>query len=173
MTTTPPTPLVGRTAVPRPLFQDPCPAGFPSPASDYVERALDLNELVTVVQRALVEPNSNMVPIADSAAIDETVVERELNQSLTLDATDRGGTETLSTSVERHLNRYFTAHGGDLPPAGLYSRILREVERPLISRVLLATRGNQIKAAELLGVNRNTLRKKIRDLDIEVVRGLK
>ena len=46
MTTTPPTPLVGRTAVPRPLFQDPCSAGFPSPASDYVERALDLNELV-------------------------------------------------------------------------------------------------------------------------------
>ena len=46
MTTTPPAPLVGRTAVPRPLFQDPCPAGFPSPASDYVERALDLNELV-------------------------------------------------------------------------------------------------------------------------------
>ena len=105
--------------------------------------------------------------------IDETVVERELNQSLTLDATDRGGTETLSTSIERHLNRYFTAHGGDLPPAGLYSRILREVARPLISRVLSATRGNQIKAAELLGVNRNTLRKKIRNLDIEVVRGLK
>ena len=104
--------------------------------------------------------------------IDETVVERELNQSLALDAADRGEAETLSTSIERHLNRYFAAHGGDLPPTGLYSRILREVERPLISRVLLATRGNQIKAAELLGVNRNTLRKKIRDLDIEVVRGL-
>ena len=101
------------------------------------------------------------------------LVERELHQSLTLDATDRGRTETLSKSVERHLNHYFTAHGGDLPPAGPYSRILREVERPLISRVLSATRGNQIKAAEVLGVNRNTLRKKIRDLDIEVVRGLK
>jgi len=105
--------------------------------------------------------------------IDETVIERELDQPRAVAAADRGAAETLSASVERHLNRYFTAHGGDLPPTGLYARILREVERPLISRALSATRGNQIKAAELLGVNRNTLRKKIRDLDIEVVRGLK
>ena len=51
-----------------------------------------------------------------------------------------------------------------------FHRILREVEYPLISAALAATRGNQIKAAELLGVNRNTLRKKIRDLDIQVMR---
>ena len=60
--------------------------------------------------------------------------------------------------------------GASLPPPGLYHRILREVEYPLISAALAATRGNQIKAAELLGVNRNTLRKKIRDLDIQVMR---
>ena len=46
------------------------------------------------------------------------------------------------------------------------------VERPLIRLTLAATRGNQIKAAAMLGLNRNTLRKKIRDLDIPVVRGL-
>jgi len=44
------------------------------------------------------------------------------------------------------------------------------VEIPLISAALAATRGNQIKAADLLGVNRNTLRKKVRDLDIQVIR---
>jgi two-component system nitrogen regulation response regulator GlnG len=60
-----------------------------------------------------------------------------------------------------------------LPPVGLYDRILHQVERPLISLCLAATRGNQIKAAELLGLNRNTLRKKIRELDIPVLRGLK
>ena len=44
-----------------------------------------------------------------------------------------------------------------MPPAGLYHRVLREVECPLLSAALAATRGNQIKAAELLGLNRNTL----------------
>jgi two-component system, NtrC family, nitrogen regulation response regulator GlnG len=81
--------------------------------------------------------------------------------------------ESLSDAVERHLKRYFTAHGDSLPPAGLYDRVLREIERPLLALCLAATRGNQIRAAQLLGLNRNTLRKKIRDLDIEVVRGLK
>ena len=81
------------------------------------------------------------------------------------------GAETLSGSVERHLADYFQSFGDGLPPPGLYHRILREVESPLISAALASTRGNQIKAAELLGVNRNTLRKKIRDLDIQVIRG--
>jgi two-component system nitrogen regulation response regulator GlnG len=78
--------------------------------------------------------------------------------------------DTLSGSVERHLAAYFSGFGDRLPPPGLYHRILREVEYPLLSVALAATRGNQIKAAELLGVNRNTLRKKIRDLDVQVVR---
>ena len=85
----------------------------------------------------------------------------------------RGGdvpaSETLQESINRHLKKYFDAHlPHDLPPAGLYSRLLREFEKPLIENTLTATRGNQIKAAELLGVNRNTLRKKIKDLDIDV-----
>jgi two-component system nitrogen regulation response regulator GlnG len=54
----------------------------------------------------------------------------------------------------------------------LYDRVLAEVERPLLRLVLSATRGNQIKAAAMLGLNRNTLRKKIRELDLPVVRGL-
>jgi two-component system nitrogen regulation response regulator GlnG len=81
--------------------------------------------------------------------------------------------DNISATIERHLSRYFSAHGDGLPPAGLYDRVLREVERPLISLTLSATRGNQIRAAQLLGLNRNTLRKKIRDLEIQVVRGLK
>ena len=79
--------------------------------------------------------------------------------------------EDLSRSVERHLNAHFRGLGGALPPPGLYHRILREVEGPLIAATLAATHGNQIKAAEVLGVNRNTLRKKIRDLEIPVIRG--
>ena len=81
--------------------------------------------------------------------------------------------EGLSSAVERHLKDYFAAHKDGIPAAGLYDRVLREVERPLISLSLSATRGNQIKAAQMLGLNRNTLRKKIRELDIQVIRGLK
>ena len=69
------------------------------------------------------------------------------------------------------MTTYFKGFGDGLPPPGLYHRILREVENPLISMALASTHGNQIKAAEVLGVNRNTLRKKIRDLNIRVVRG--
>ncbi len=81
-----------------------------------------------------------------------------------------GESEKLSASVARHLRRYFDLHGNMLPPPGLYQRILREVEAPLIEIALDATGGNQAKCADLLGINRNTLRKKIRDLDIEVTR---
>ena len=73
--------------------------------------------------------------------------------------------------VARYVEQIFAERDGRLPQAGLYGRILREVERPLIARVLTETRGNQLRAAALLGVNRNTLRKKIRELDIEVMRG--
>jgi two-component system nitrogen regulation response regulator GlnG len=79
--------------------------------------------------------------------------------------------ETLGQSVDRHLRAYFAAHQGRLPAHGLYDRILQEVERPLLSICLEATRGNQIKAAELLGLNRNTLRKKLRELEIQARRG--
>lgn len=78
--------------------------------------------------------------------------------------------ECLGDAVERHLNDYFAAHRDGLPSAGLYHRILKEIERPLIEISLAATRGNQIKAAALLGLNRNTLRKKIKELDIRVFR---
>jgi len=78
--------------------------------------------------------------------------------------------ENLSAAVERYLNKYFGGFGEGLPPPGLYHRILREIEYPLLSAALAATRGNQIRAADLLGVNRNTLRKKIRDLEIQVIR---
>jgi two-component system, NtrC family, nitrogen regulation response regulator GlnG len=76
----------------------------------------------------------------------------------------------ISEAVEGHIRDYFAAHQGELPPPGLYDRILKEVERPLIALTLGATRGNQLKAADLLGLNRNTLRKKIRELNIPVTR---
>jgi two-component system nitrogen regulation response regulator GlnG len=78
--------------------------------------------------------------------------------------------ESISAAVERQMGSYFGSYGDNLPPPGLYHRVLREVEAPLIAAALAATRGNQIRAAELLGLNRNTLRKKIRELDMQVMR---
>ncbi len=80
--------------------------------------------------------------------------------------------EGLEAAVERHLKDVYGAQPEELPP-GLYGDVVREVEKPLLAYTLAATRGNQVKAAEILGLNRNTLRKKIRELDISVVRGLK
>ncbi len=79
----------------------------------------------------------------------------------------------LAASVERHLRDYFAAHEDTLPSTGLYDRVLQEIERPLLSITLAECRGNQLRAAELLGLNRNTLRKKIRDLGLEAGRARK
>jgi two-component system nitrogen regulation response regulator GlnG len=103
--------------------------------------------------------------------ISGAVVEAELAQPATAPTGDEPRAEEgLSAAVERHLAAYFAGFGDNLPPPGLYHRILREIEHPLLTVTLAATRGNQIRAADLLGVNRNTLRKKIRDLDIQVFR---
>ena len=76
---------------------------------------------------------------------------------------------TVEQDIRAHLKLYFSAHGvGALPPPGLYDRILPLLERPLIEMTLMATNGNQLKAAHVLGINRNTLRKKITELQIDI-----
>ena len=82
------------------------------------------------------------------------------------------GAEPLAAAVERHIRRFLATSGDDVPMRDIYDKVIAEVERPLIQMTLSATRGNQIKAAAMLGLNRNTLRKKIRDLEIPVVRGI-
>ena len=74
----------------------------------------------------------------------------------------------LNETVAIHVHKYFNLHDGQLPPKGVYQHILKQVEVPLIEIALVATDGNQAKCAEVLGINRNTLRKKIKDLDILV-----
>jgi two-component system nitrogen regulation response regulator GlnG len=104
--------------------------------------------------------------------IDADVIDAELREGLpngAFEAGDEG--DDLGGVITRHLEQLFDRPEGGLPQAGLHGRIVREVERPLIAKVLAATRGNQLQAAAVLGLNRNTLRKKIRELDIEVMRG--
>ncbi|MBN42706.1 MAG: nitrogen regulation protein NR(I) [Alphaproteobacteria bacterium] len=126
----------------------------------------NVRELENMVQR--------LSALYTQEVISLETVEVELAQAGPGSAGEVGSEEgSLSDSVERQLRTYFSAHHDGLPAPGLYGRVLHEMERPLITVALEATRGNQIRAAELLGLNRNTLRKKIRELDIDVVRGLK
>ncbi len=101
--------------------------------------------------------------------ISARIVERELREE-TSRSTAGEGPISLSTLVERHLAADFASQPDGVPPRGLYDRVLEEVEAPLIRLTLAATRGNQIRAAEILGLNRNTLRKKIHDLGLQAVR---
>jgi two-component system, NtrC family, nitrogen regulation response regulator GlnG len=105
-----------------------------------------------IVNAELAEATSDMVASADQPA--------------------RSDPETLSRAVERHIREFLAAHDDGMAITGVYDQIIAEVERPLIRLTLAATRGNQIKAAAMLGLNRNTLRKKIRDLEIPVIRGV-
>ena len=99
------------------------------------------------------------------------IVEQELADAAPAPTQEQGAEpRDLSELIERHLAGYFASFGKELPPAGLYDRIIRQVEQPLLSAALAATRGNQIRAAELLGLNRNTLRSRIKALDLRVFR---
>jgi two-component system nitrogen regulation response regulator GlnG len=100
-------------------------------------------------------------------------LERDLSESAS--PVEDDGTEVsepLAQAMERHIRQFLTAHEEGLVGNDIYDRVIAEVERPLIQLTLVATRGNQIKAAAMLGLNRNTLRKKIRDLEVPVVRGV-
>ncbi len=119
----------------------------------------NVRELENLVRRIAV--------LHDDTIISADVVESELSADMPKDTVQA---DSLSISVETHIKRYFDALNGDMPPPGLYGRVLREVEEPLIVATLAITRGNQLRAADILGLNRNTLRKKIRELNIKAGR---
>ena len=131
----------------------------------------NVRELENLVRR--------LVALYSEEVLGADVIETELAELSVSQSNDGAVTEivkeseSLGEAIERHLSTYFAAHGEELPPDGLYDRISREVDKPLITMCLAATRGNQVKAAKLLGLNRNTLRKKIKDLDVQVIKGIR
>ena len=77
----------------------------------------------------------------------------------------RGGDLPLRGHAERAFEDYLSNLGGTRSP-GLYQRVIREVEEPLLRVVLRHAEGNQTRAAEILGITRATLRRKLRDLGL-------
>lgn len=125
----------------------------------------NIRELQNLIQRLCV--------MASREVIDADLAAQALNASpgAPEEATRDNPGSGIGESIQRHLEGYFRAHRGRLPTPGLYDRVLHEMERPLLQITLNATQGNQVKAAEILGLNRNTLRKKVRELGIDVSRG--
>jgi two-component system nitrogen regulation response regulator GlnG len=123
----------------------------------------NVRELENLVRRLAVLYSEDVIGV--------DTIDSELFDGATPAPSDAEPSEGLEATIESHLRQYFAAHKDGLPSAGLYDRVVREIERPLIALTLEATRSNQLKAARVLGINRNTLRKKIRELDIPIVRG--
>lgn len=73
----------------------------------------------------------------------------------------------IARCVRDSVNEYFHDLEGEQPSSSIYDMVIRCVEKPLIETVLHHAGGNQTRTAELLGINRNTLRKKIQDLKIK------
>jgi len=118
----------------------------------------NVRELENLIKRIII--------LTPQEIIDLDTINLYLSKYETINNINRSS--SLGASVEKHLSQYFDLHKNELPATGLYDRIIHEVERPLIIKTLKLVKGNQLKAAELLGINRNTLRKKIIYLDIDI-----
>ena len=88
-------------------------------------------------------------------AIGDTMIDRDDNQGIT----------QLYNAVKHSIRRYLYELDGT-QPHDMYDLVLRQVERPLLEAILEHTKGNQSKAAEYLGLNRGTLRKKLRTYNL-------
>jgi two-component system, NtrC family, nitrogen regulation response regulator GlnG len=124
----------------------------------------NVRELENLVRR--------MVVLYSEDVIGAPLVELELKEARRNDPAVNKASydDSLAAVVARHVERCFGAVDRADDVQELYLQVLQEVERPLIAETLAATRGNQLRAAQILGLNRNTLRKKIRDLEIDVIR---
>ena len=130
----------------------------------------NVRELENLIRRLVaLYPQDEITADIVAGEIDNAAAERSPTGNLPLGLALQG--MTIAQAVEANMQTYFASFGDSLPPPGLYHRVLAELEYPLIMATLTATRGNQIKAADILGLNRNTLRKKIRDHAVTVFKG--
>lgn len=126
----------------------------------------NVRELEHVIYRLCALTGGSSISASDVAPL-LTISLRSSAQVLELKPGSHEPNAGIEQLVDGSLRNYFDMLGSTLPAPGLYERVLQQMERPLILHMLRATHGNQIKAAEILGINRNTLRKKMRLLGID------
>ena len=116
----------------------------------------NVRELENTIKRAVILSSDPHLSVSDFSGLRSNITSTSRNEELSLEA-------LVEMKLRSSLDNLEKMESGDL-----YGLILEQMERPLIRFVLEKTRGNQVKAAEILGINRNTLRKKIQELDIEI-----
>jgi two-component system nitrogen regulation response regulator GlnG len=122
----------------------------------------NVRELENLLRRA--------AALSPASVITAREVSEELGSAAREDSSQALDVDGFEAAVSQRLSSEFAAASPGLPAPGLYDRFLAEVERPLIAQALQATRGNQIRAAAVLGINRNTLRKKMQALGLRTGR---
>jgi two-component system, NtrC family, nitrogen regulation response regulator GlnG len=126
----------------------------------------NVRELENLIKRLMAMEVNDII---SGASVDRELVSAAAPEKK-LSNTSSG--DSLTEFMEHYLADYFAGFGQALPPEGLYDRILDELEPPLFRAALVATQGNQLRAADLLGLNRNTLRTKLKERNIKPLRGL-
>ncbi len=120
----------------------------------------NVRELENTIKRAVILSNDPMLTAADFESLQPEVGDTATSSQET----------SLEAIVDRKLRSCFTGIE-KLDRGDIHAKVLQQVERPLIRLILEKTKWNQVKAADILGINRNTLRKKIHELEIELKRG--
>ena len=125
----------------------------------------NVSELQMAIKRLMVMTSGDIISVEELSQylMTSTQSEYQINAS----------GQSFGEIVEQYVRRFIKLHGGASAVSGLYDAVIQEVERPLIEVALETNGGNQIKTAEMLNINRNTLRKKIQVLDISVTKGKK
>jgi two-component system nitrogen regulation response regulator GlnG len=129
----------------------------------------NVRELENLVKRLLAMEVDDVIPVS---AVERELASNPPLQPIAANGSAAGAGQGLPEFVESYLAEYFASFGQGLPPLGLYERILADIEPPLLRAALTATHGNQLRAADLLGINRNTLRSKLRERKVIPIRGV-
>ena len=118
----------------------------------------NIQELRNLIERLSLSITNDKITISD--------VKDHLKNSFEINENDEN--LTLENLIEKRISKLLSSFDDNSINMNVYDKFIRTVEKPLIENILNYTRGNQIKASSILGLNRNTLRKKISELGVTV-----
>ncbi len=124
----------------------------------------NVRELENLLKRiSVLTSESTITSILIEDFIDPDIFQNEIKNN---DLNNKSEKENLRNYLDSFLNKFFKSLDNDSEAIDLYEKFMDEFERPLILKTLDFCKGNQIKTSKVLGINRNTLRAKIKKLDI-------